>query len=139
MAQDIRTVMTPDPITVETNAAVVDAARAMRDADTGDVIVTDGGDLAGIVTDRDIAVRAVARGADPTATEVGSICSRELTVLEPDQTVDEAIALMRERAVRRLPVVEGGRPIGIVSLGDLAVQRDEGSVLGEISAAPANE
>lgn len=138
MAQDIRTVMTPDPVTVDANAALVDAASAMHDADVGDVIVTEDGAVAGILTDRDIVIRATARGSDPVNTTVGDVCSRELAFLEPDQTVDEAIAIMRDRALRRLPVLEEGRPIGIVSLGDLAVQRDRGSVLGDISAAPSN-
>lgn len=111
----------------------------MRDAGVGDVIVTEGGTIVGIVTDRDITVRATARGADPTTTEVGGVCSRELTLLGPDQTVDEAILLMSERALRRLPVVEDGRPVGIASLGDLAQQRDRDSVLGEVSAASPNE
>lgn len=139
MAQDIRSVMTAEPISVEGNAALVDAASAMRDHGVGDVLVTENGAMAGIVTDRDITVRATARGADPINTQVAEVCSRELAVVESDQAVDEAIALMRERGVRRLPVVEGGRPIGIVSLGDLAVRRDRGSVLGEISASPPNE
>lgn len=95
--------------------------------------------MAGIVTDRDITVRATARGADPINTSVAEVCSRELVVVESDQAVDEAIALMRERSLRRLPVVQNGQPIGIVSLGDIAVQRDRGSVLGEVSAAPPNE
>lgn len=139
MAQDISSVMTPDPITVSENAALVDAARAMVDADVGDVLVTDGDSLVGILTDRDITVRATARAADPVSTTAGEVCSRELTVLEPDQTVEEATLIMRDRGLRRLPVVEDGRPIGIVALGDLAVQRDRESVLGEVSAAPPNE
>jgi CBS domain-containing protein len=70
---------------------------------------------------------------------VGEIASRELTTIDPDESVDSAVALMRERSIRRLPVVEDGRPVGIVSLGDLALERDPDSCLGEISAAPPND
>jgi CBS domain-containing protein len=76
------------------------------------------------VTDRDITVRAVAKGRDPASTPVREVYSAELTTLPPEETVDDAVRLMREKAVRRLPVVEGGRPVGIVSLGDLAVDRE---------------
>lgn len=139
MAQNVRTAMSGDPITVEERAALIDGARLMAEHDVGDVLVCDGGALVGILTDRDLAVRGVARGADPINTPVGEVCTRELTVVEADQSVDEALALMREQALRRLPVVEDGRPIGVIALGDLAVQRDEDSVLGEISSAPPND
>lgn len=138
MAQDIQSVMTRDPVTVDADAALVDAAQAMEAHDIGDVLVVDGGQLVGIVTDRDLAVRGTARGADPLNTSVGDVCSRELVMVEADQTAEGAIAIMRDRALRRLPVVQDGRPIGIVSLGDLAVQRERDSVLGEVSAARPN-
>jgi CBS domain-containing protein len=92
-----------------------------------------------LLTDRDIAIRVVAEGLDPKTTKVGDVASLGLTSLTPDDSVDQAVRLMRERAVRRLPIVEGGKPVGIVSLGDLAMERDPDSALADISAAPANE
>ena len=135
----IRDVMTPEPVSVATNTTLEQAARHMRDAGIGNVIVLEGEQITGILTDRDIVVRAVAEGWDPTQTPVGDVASRELTTISPDETVDAAVALMRERSIRRLPVVESGRPVGIVSLGDLALERDPDSCLGEISAAPPND
>ena len=138
MAQSIRDVMTANPISIPAAASVADAARTMRDSDIGDVIVLDDGRIRGIVTDRDIVVRAVAEGRDLLTTKLADICSQELTTLSPTDSVDDAVYLMRERAIRRLPVVESGKPIGIVSIGDLAKSRDPHSALGSISAAPPN-
>jgi CBS domain-containing protein len=135
MPQTIETVMTTEVETVDADAALVDAARLMHDRDIGDVVVTDHGSVAGIATDRDLAIRGTARVANPIETPVREVMSDDLVVATTDQTVDEAIDLMREHALRRLPVVEDGRLAGIVSLGDLAVQGEEGSVLGQISAA----
>lgn len=139
MSEQVSAVMTSDPVCVGTDATVVDAARAMRDSDVGDVLVTDGdGSIVGIVTDRDIAVRAVADGTDPSTAHISEVCSSDVKTLSPDQSVDDAIALMGDRALRRVPVVEDGRPVGIVSLGDLAIDRDRESVLGQVSAAAPN-
>ncbi len=138
MAANIREVMTPNPITLPVTSLAIEAARAMRDSDIGDVIVLDGQTICGIVTDRDIVVRAVAEGLDPASTPLMDICSRELTTIAPHESVDKAVHLMREKAIRRLPVVENKRPVGIVSIGDLALERDPESALGNISAAPAN-
>jgi CBS domain-containing protein len=134
----IRDVMTPNPITLPVTASVVEAALAMRDFDVGAVIVLDDGQVCGIVTDRDIVVRAIANGNYPATTKLGELCSRELTTISSTDTLENAVRLMRQKAIRRLPVVEKGIPVGIVSLGDLAVERDRQSVLGDISAAPAN-
>ncbi|HVF73996.1 MAG TPA: CBS domain-containing protein [Acidimicrobiales bacterium] len=139
MAQTLKDLMTPNPLTVSADTTVAEAARYMRDESIGDVIVTDGDTVRGIVTDRDIVIRAVADGLDTGSTTVGEICSTELATLSPDAGVDEAVTLMRERALRRLPVVENGKPVGIVSIGDLAMERDEDSALADISAAPPNE
>ena len=138
MAQSIREIMTADPRTVEPSATLTEAARAMRDDDVGAVLVVDGGTLAGIVTDRDIAVRAVADGADPESTRVSDVCSTDVATLTVDQTVDDAIRLVRERDVRRIPVLQDGRPAGIVTIGDLAIERDTDSALADISSEPAN-
>jgi CBS domain-containing protein len=102
-------------------------------------VVEEEGRAAGILTDRDIVVRAIAEGRDPGSTTVGEVCSSDLTTLTPDQSIDDAVRLMREHDVRRLPVVQDGRPVGIVSLGDLAVELDPDSALADISAAPPNE
>jgi CBS domain-containing protein len=139
MAQSIREIMTADPRTVEPSATLTDAARAMRDDDIGAVLVVDRGKLTGIVTDRDIAVRAVADGADPQTTKVADVCSAQVTALTVDQTVEDAIKLVREQNVRRIPVVQDGRPAGIVTIGDLAIERDTDSALAEVSAAPPND
>jgi CBS domain-containing protein len=138
MAQSIREVMTADPRTVDANATVADAAREMRDGDVGAVIVTENGAVAGIVTDRDIAIRAVSEGRDPATTRVAEIASMNVVTLTVDQSVEDAIRIMRERDVRRVPVVQDGRPAGIVSLGDLAIERDEDSALADIASEPAN-
>ena len=138
MPTTVNEIMSHDPRTVEETASAVEAAREMRDGDVGAVIVTAGGAVRGIVTDRDIAIRCVASGTDPGATTVGEITSAELTCLATDQSVEDAVKLMREQNVRRLPVVEHGRAVGIVSLGDLAVERDPGSALADISAAEPN-
>jgi CBS domain-containing protein len=138
MAQSVRDVMTANPIALPATSSVVDAARTMRDANIGNVIVVDNGRICGIVTDRDITVRGVAEGKDVSSLKLRDICSQEITTLSPMDSVDDAVRLMREKAIRRLPVVEGGKPVGIVSLGDLAVERDPHSALGNISAAPPN-
>src|SRR5262249_27445781 len=117
---------------------VMDAAQAMSQHEIGDVVVKKNGKPCGIVTDRDIVVRVVGKGMDPKSTNLDSICSYELLTVSPDQNTSDAVKLMRERAVRRLPVVEDGRVLGIVSLGDLALAMDRKSALGDISAAPAN-
>ena len=136
MADTIQDVMTPNPRTVETESPLRQAAEIMRDQDVGSVVVTEGEDVCGIVTDRDIAVRAVAAGRDPNETQVAEVCNRDVVSLSPDQSVDDAIRLMRDESIRRLPVLEGGKAVGIVSLGDLAIARDPDSALGDISAAP---
>jgi CBS domain-containing protein len=136
MGQQVKEVMTAGPITLDRDASLAEAARVMRDRGIGDVIVVEGDDAAGIVTDRDIVIRGVAEGADPNRTRLGQVVSGDLTSVAPDDPVERAIELMREKAVRRLPVLEGGKPVGVVSLGDLAIQQDEGSVLADISVAP---
>jgi CBS domain-containing protein len=138
MAQSIREVMTADPHTVSTDATLEDAAREMRDDDIGAVLVEDNGSVAGILTDRDIVVRAIAEGRDPSSTKVADVATRDVKALSPDSTVEDAIRIVREQNVRRIPVVEDGRPAGIVSIGDLAVERDRDSALADVSSAPPN-
>jgi len=131
----IREVMTPNPVTLDSAAPVMQAAEAMRENDIGDVVVRHDGKLCGIVTDRDIVVRVLAAGKDPKSTKLDAVCSHDMLTLSPDQDTSDAIRLMRERAIRRLPVVEGNHLLGIVSLGDLAVVLDPHSTLSDISAA----
>ncbi|HET8758152.1 MAG TPA: CBS domain-containing protein [Solirubrobacteraceae bacterium] len=130
--------MTSDPRTVSASATLEDAAREMGRDDIGAVLVEDNGSLAGILTDRDIVVRAIAERKDPSSTKVGDVASRDVASLTPDQTVEEAIKIVREQNVRRIPVVQDGRPAGIVSIGDLAIERDTESALADISSEPAN-
>ena len=138
MDQTVQDLMTPQPITMPASDSVVMAAEVMREADIGDVLVTRDNEVCGIVTDRDIVVRVVADGRDPRTVLVGEVCSPSLTSVTPSESVERALELMREKALRRIPVVDDGRPVGILSIGDLAVERDPDSVLGDISAAPPN-
>jgi CBS domain-containing protein len=139
VAATVRDVMTSNPTTLSSSDPIREAARAMRDVNIGDVLVADKGKIVGILTDRDIVIRLLADDLDPRHTSVGEICSREMQTLGPDDAIEAAMTTMRKHAVRRLPVVKDGQPVGIVSLGDLAQERDPRSVLGEISAAPANQ
>jgi CBS domain-containing protein len=139
MAQTLQQVMTTDPIALPKTAPVGDAARLMKEKDIGDVIVLDDGRVCGIVTDRDLVVRTLAEGRDPDATKVGEVCTSDPTTLSPAADVSEAVRIMREKALRRLPITDNGRPVGIVSLGDLAIEQDPNSALADISEAPPND
>ena len=139
MAQTIRDVMTTQPVMVEPTTVVADIAKQMDREDIGEVLVADNGRLCGLVTDRDIVVRAVAEGRDPLSTPVDEICTHEILSVSPDDSVDEAVRIMGDRAIRRLAVLEHGEPVGVISIGDIAVVREPGSALGEISAAPPDE
>jgi CBS domain-containing protein len=125
----VHEIMTPEPATLPLDAPLTEAARLMRDAQTAEVLVIQDGRLCGLLTDRDIVVRAVADGRDLAATRLAEICSAGLVTVGPDDAADTALRLMRDRAVRRLPVVADGRPVGIVSIGDLTSGRDEPSAL----------
>src|SRR4051812_43501496 len=138
MATALREVMAKDPTTMPGDAPLVDAARSMKEKDIGDVIVLEGDKMCGVVTDRDIVVRAIAEGRDPGETKLGEVCSHEVITLPPDATVDDAVKLMREKAIRRIPVEEDGKPVGIVSLGDVAMDHNPQSILSDISKQPAN-
>jgi CBS domain-containing protein len=134
--------MTPDPVTMLESETLTSAAQHMREHDIGDVIVLDdtSGRVKGIVTDRDIVIRAVAEGRAPDEATVASVCTDGLQTIGPDAPASKAVKLMRDKAIRRLPVVEDdGRPVGIVSLGDLAERLDKDSALADISAAPPQD
>ena len=134
----VRDIMTTAPIALPLSATATDAARLMRDSDVGDVLVVgDDEVLRGVLTDRDLVVRGLACGYDGT-TPIGELCSPELITVTPDESTQVVADLMASGAIRRLPVVEAGRPVGIVALGDLAVQHEPDSALGSISSAPPN-
>jgi CBS domain-containing protein len=127
---NIRDVMTPNPRTVSPNDSIQNAARIMRDEDTGAVPVVENGRPVGMVTDRDIVVRAVADGG-LVDRPVRDIATTDLVAVSPEMSTREANELMREHQVRRLPVVDGERLVGIVSLGDLAVKESKEGRSGE--------
>jgi CBS domain-containing protein len=137
MIVQLREVMTPNPIICSPDTSVVQAAEMMRDQGIGDVLVQDGGSL-GIVTDRDIVTRAIASGRDPKEIQLREICTSDVQTVPVETSIDDVIRMMSDMAVRRIPVVDGGKPVGIVAIGDLAVDRDRASLLGDISAAPPN-
>jgi len=135
----VRDVMTHEVVYLPADSTVDQAARAMRERDIGDIVVTEGPTLAGVVTDRDIVLRAVAERQDPVTTSVGTIASRDLVMIEQDASTEEAADVMRQRAVRRLLVCDNDRQlVGIVSLGDLAMASDPHSALSDISEAAPN-
>ncbi|MET9859207.1 CBS domain-containing protein [Streptomyces smyrnaeus] len=138
MTQRVRDIMTPAPIAVGTLTGVGEVAQRMRDEDIGAVLVTERDELRGLVTDRDLTVRVLAEGRDPLHTTVREVCSPQLVKVSPDDDTGRAAELMRRHALRRLPVVEGSEAVGVVALGDLAVERDPDSTLSGISAASAN-
>ena len=139
---DVRPVTEIMSTTVETvpgDTTLVEAGRRMARGDIGDVLVVDSsGALRGIVTDRDIAIRVVAEGQDPRNIRVGDVMSPAMSV-GPNANIEEAMNVMRQHDIRRVPVVDTtGRPMGVVSLGDLSTSRKARSVLADISAAPPN-
>ena len=126
---NIRDVMTSNPRTVTPQDSIQNAARIMRDEDTGAVPVVDNGKPVGILTDRDIVVRAVADGQ--LDRQVREIISKEVISVRPDMSTKEAAQLMSEHQVRRLPVVENDRLVGIVSIGDIAVKDSQDKRIGD--------
>ncbi len=138
MSVSIREVMTKDPITIDESSTVVDAAKAMQQADIGPTLITSAGSLRGILTDRDIVVRVVAEGQDPNSVRAIDIASTSVQTIGPDSEAGDAVRLMKENNIRRVVVVENDRPVGIVSIGDLAIALDPNSVLADISSEPPN-
>ena len=120
MADTVRDVMMPDPLTVDARTTIETAAQVMRENDIGDVLVTQDGRLQGILTDRDIVVRAIAHGRDPHTTTVRELAQGTPIWVDANATVDEAIQKMVDNKVRRLPVMEDRRLVGMVSEADLA-------------------
>jgi CBS domain-containing protein len=139
MTRTVEEIMTTNPRTVNVDDTVLEAAQVMRDSDIGDVVVVEDGQVTGIVTDRDIVVRAAAEGRDADSTTVGDVATTGIQAIDPEASVDDALRTMREHDIRRLPVVKNGRPVGIISLGDLAVEREPDSTLADISAAAPDQ
>jgi CBS domain-containing protein len=131
----VRDIMSAAPVCMAPGESVSAAAGAMRSYGIGTVLVLTDGRPTGLVTDRDIAVRVLAEDRDPRTTRIGDICSSELTVLGPDADLAEASRLVRDRAVRRIPVLRDGMPVGVVSVGDLAL---EGDAIPVLSPAASN-
>jgi CBS domain-containing protein len=132
----IQELMTVKPRTVKPGDSIVDAAKLMRGEDAGIAPIVDGERLVGVVTDRDIAIRVVAEGKDPSTTKVEEIASGNLVTVEPGQDLDDALRLMAQHQVRRLPVVQSGKLVGIVAQADVARHADAertGEVVEEIS------
>jgi len=137
MGKSVREAMTPSVRTASPSQSLADAAQMMKSDDVGSIPIVEEGRLVGIVTDRDIAIRAVAEGVDPNAVTIADIASRELVTVDPDQDLDEALALMARHQVRRLPVVEeDGQLVGILAQADVALEAKEkkaGELLEQIS------
>jgi CBS domain-containing protein len=134
MTRKVRDIMSAAPVCMAPTESICAAAQAMKLRGIGAVLVVSGGRLEALVTDRDITIGVLAENRDPATTRLGDICTGELIVLRPDDDVQHAARLVRDRAVRRLPVIADGVPVGMVSIGDLALDRDERSALSEISA-----
>jgi CBS domain-containing protein len=135
----VRDVMTPNPATLPAGATLATAARAMRDWDVGDILVLREGRPIGILTDRDIVVRALASREDARTTRLEDVCSRRLVTVSPQQSTDEALRVMGERALRRLPVTRpDGGVVGIVSIADLLTDPSSVPTLVNIHRAQPN-
>jgi CBS domain-containing protein len=125
MANRVRDAMTESPRSIGASASVVEAARLMREEHIGSLPITDDQNLVGMITDRDITTRVVAEAADLESTSVGDVSSRDLISVEPDNDLEQALQLMARHQVRRLPVVENGRLVGIVAQADIALRENE--------------
>ena len=134
--EQVRDVMTKNPTSCDPSSTTVEAAKIMASEDVGSVPVAKDGRLLGIVTDRDLVVRVLAEGRDPTSTTIGEIASSDLETVSPDDDLNTALRKMAGNKVRRLPVVEGDELVGIVAQADVARQGDDsetGQVVEEIS------
>ncbi len=136
----VRDVMSPCPRMLSLDAKVQEAAELMRREDIGDVLVMadDHRRLVGILTDRDIVVRALAEGRGPAQTRIGDVCSQDVVTIHPDESVGTALRIMREHAIRRVPVADDREVLGMLTIGDIAVERDSRTALADISAAQPN-
>jgi signal-transduction protein with cAMP-binding, CBS, and nucleotidyltransferase domain len=138
MAHTVSDFMTAHPTVVEVTDTVRAVAETMATQDVGALVVAENGAVVGIVTDRDLVVRGLATGVGLDA-PVGQLITDTLVSVGPDDGVAEVVQLMRDNAVRRVPVLDGTVAVGIVTIGDLAVALDSDSALADISAAPADD
>jgi CBS domain-containing protein len=138
MAKTVSDVMTRNPVAMSSDTSVKEAAKAMSDMRIGTVVVMEGDKPCGIVTDRDITVRAVATGSDPMSTRLADICSHDLAAVRPDQSVDDAMQMMKSHDVKRVLVMTDTKLMGIVSLGDLSRMGKGEEVQEDISRAEPN-
>jgi CBS domain-containing protein len=132
----VREVMTSNPVSCRSQDLIADAAKAMGREDVGSIPVVDGERLVGVLTDRDIVLRVVAEGRDPQSTPVGEVASSDVATVSPNEELDRALQLLAERRVRRLPVVEDDKLVGILAQADIARQGDDsttGQVVEQIS------
>ena len=142
MAKSVRDAMTEDPHSIGASASVVEAARLMREEHIGSLPIIDNEQLVGMITDRDITTRVVAEAADPKLTSVGDVYSQDLISVEPESDLEEALLLMARHQVRRLPVVDNGKLVGIVAQADIALTENEkksGKLLEAISEPSGEE
>ena len=141
MAKSVRDAMTEDPRSIGASASVVEAARLMREQHIGSLPVTEDDRLVGMITDRDITTRVVAESAVPETTSVGDVYSRDLISVESNKDLEEALRLMARHQVRRLPVVENDRLVGMVAQADIALKESErtGELVGAISEPSEEE
>ena len=137
MTLTVGEVMAPAPITASPDASIQQVAQIMRDEGIGAVLIAEDTGLIGLVTDRDLVVRSLAAGLGPDS-PVREACSTRLWTVGPETEVVQAANLMRDEAVRRLPVVSGGQAVGLITLGDIAVLGAPDSILGGISTAMPN-
>lgn len=128
--RSVKDVMTPNPRTVTRETSVVEAAKLMTSEDVGPLPVVEGGELVGIVTDRDLVVRVIAEGREPGSTVVGDVCSSSPVTVSPDDDVSHALTLLAKHQVRRLPVADGDQIVGIVAQADLA-RKESNAAVGE--------
>ena len=138
MAKTVGDVMTKNPVALSADSSVVDAAKAMSDMHIGTVVVMEGNKPCGIVTDRDITVRAVATGSDPAKTKLADICTKDVAAVKPEQPVADAMQMMKAHDVKRVLVMTDTRLEGILSLGDLARDGQGEDVEEDISEAEPN-
>jgi CBS domain-containing protein len=126
MGKTIREVMTSNPYTIDADQDIADAAKMLRDEDVGVAPIVEGDQLVGVLTDRDIAIKVVAEGKDPRTTKVRDVASKDIVTIDPQQDLDEALRLMAQHQVRRLPVVEeDGKVVGILAQADVARESDD--------------
>lgn len=138
MAKTVRDVMTANPVSMSSDTPIVQAAKAMSDGQIGSVVVMQHDTPLGIVTDRDIAVRAVAKGDDPSQLRLVDICSTDIAAVRPDQSVDDAIKVMKSHDVKRVLVMDHSKLEGIVSIGDLTARGEGQDVQADLSRSRPN-